>query len=90
MVLGCGQPCAATRSGHPWADQGREGGPLHLHATPGGEYPVSLYPFPVDDLVPTEDKIEWAAKRLQNHRSGGPSGMRAEHLKGWLTEVRKK
>ena len=23
-------------------------------------------------------------KRLRNHRSGGTSGMRDEHLKGWL------
>ena len=26
---------------------------------------------------------------LRNHRYRGPSGMRAEHLKGWLSEARK-
>ena len=28
--------------------------------------------------------------QLQNHHSRGPSGMRDEHLNGWLAEARKK
>ena len=48
--------------------------------------PVSVDPFPMDDLVPTEDEIEWVVKRLQNHRSRGASGMRAENIKRWLVE----
>ena len=44
----------------------------------------------MDDSIPTEDEIEWAAKRLQNHRSGGHSRMRAEHLKGWLAAAKRK
>ena len=44
----------------------------------------------MDDSVPTEDKIEKAVKRLKNNCSGGPSGMRAEHLKGCLAASRKK
>ena len=40
-------------------------------------------------MVPTEDEIEWAVKRLRNKRSGGPSGMRAEYLKRWLATARK-
>ena len=43
----------------------------------------------MEDSVPTEDEIEWAEKWLQNHRSRGPSRMRAEHLKGWFTEARR-
>ena len=43
----------------------------------------------MDDSVLIEDDIEWAVKRLRNHRSGGPSGMQAEHLKRWLAESRK-
>ena len=31
-----------------------------------------------------EDEIEYAVKKLRRNRLGGPSGMRAEHLKGWL------
>ena len=44
----------------------------------------------MDELVPTEDEIEWEMKRLQNHRSGGPSGMRTKHLKGWLVAAKRK
>ena len=35
-------------------------------------------------MVPTEDEIEEAVNKLRRNRSGGPSGMQAEHLKGWL------
>ena len=63
---------------------------LYCHVQPPGDnITVSIEPFPVEDLVPTEDEIEWVVKRLQNHRSRGPSGMWVEHLKGWLAEARK-
>ena len=32
-----------------------------------------------------EDEIEYAVKKLRRNRSGGPSGMQDDHLKGWLT-----
>ena len=38
---------------------------------PGMNIPISVQPFLVDDLVSTEDEIEWVVKRLRNHRSGG-------------------
>ena len=56
---------------------------------PDTNIPVSVQPIPVEDLVTTEDEIEWAVKRLRNHSSGGPSGMRAQHLKRWLETARK-
>ena len=37
----------------------------------GTTIPISVQPLPVDDSVPTEDKIEWVMTRLRNHRSGG-------------------
>ena len=43
-----------------------------------------MAPVEVNDSVPTEDKIEDAVKKLRRNRSGGLSGMRAKHLKGWL------
>ena len=43
----------------------------------------------VDDSVPEEGEIEWAVKRLRNNHSGGPSRMRTEHIKGWLTEAQR-
>ena len=51
---------------------------------------MRLDPFEVEDKVPEEGGIEWAVKRLRNKRSGGPSRMRAEHLKGWLEAARRK
>ena len=58
---------------------------LYHHVPPPGEdIPVSVETFPVEDYVPIEDDIEWVVKRLQNHRSGAPLGMRTEQLKGWL------
>ena len=56
----------------------------------GANISISVEPFLVDDLVPTEDEIEWVVKRLQNHRSRGPSGMWAEHLKGWIAAAKRK
>ena len=64
---------------------------LYSYVPPlGGNTPVSVEPFPVEDLVPTKDEIEWVVKRLRNHLSVGPSGMRAEHIKGCLAESRNK
>ena len=63
---------------------------LYHHVLPPGEnIPISVDPSPVEHSVPMEDKIEQAVKRLRNHRCRGPSGIRVEHLKEWLVEVRK-
>ena len=58
--------------------------------SPGKNITISVQPVPVDDSVPTEDNIEEAAKHLWRNRSGGPSGMRAEHLKGWLAASKRR
>ena len=40
---------------------------------------------PLRENIPVSvEEIKWAVKQIQNHRSGGPLGMRAENLKGWL------
>ena len=49
---------------------------------PGDNIPVEVEPFEVEDSVPEEGEIEWAVKRLRNNRSGGPSQMWEEHIKG--------
>ena len=56
---------------------------------PGDSIPVEIAPFAVEDGVPEEAEAEWAVKRLQNNRAGGPSQMRAEDLKGWLAAARR-
>ena len=64
---------------------------LYSYVPPlGANIPISVEPFPVDDSVPTENEIKWAVKILQNHCSGGPSGMRAKHLKGGLSVEKSK
>ena len=48
---------------------------LYSYVPPlGANIPISVDPFLVDDLLPTKDKIEWAVKHLQNHRSRGFRG----------------
>ena len=48
---------------------------LYSYVPPlGTNIPSSVQPFPVEDLVPTEDEIEWVVTRLRNHRSGGGLG----------------
>ena len=56
---------------------------------PGDNIPVTIEPFAVEDGVPAEEEIEWAVKRLQNNRAGGPSRMRAEDMKGWFAAARR-
>ena len=57
---------------------------------PGENILIPVEPFPVEDLVPTEEDIEEAVKLLHNHHYGGTLGMRDEHLKWWLAAARKK
>ena len=56
---------------------------------PGENIPVNVDPTNIDDSVPTEDEVEEAVKKLWRNRSGGPSGIRAEHVKGWLAAARR-
>ena len=63
---------------------------LYCHvSSPGENIPISVEPFPVEDLVTTEDEIVWEVKRMRNHRSGGTAVIRDEHLKGWLAKAQK-
>ena len=62
---------------------------MYSHVPPPGDnIPVTVTPADVDDLVPTEDEIAEAVKKLWRNRSGGPSGIHAEHLKGWLAAAK--
>ena len=57
--------------------------------SPGGNIPVTVKPAEIDDSVPTEDEIAEAVTKLRRNRSGGPSRIRAEHLKGWLAAAKR-
>ena len=54
---------------------------------PGESIPIHVAPFEIDDSVATEAEIASAVKRLRNDKAPGPSGLRAEHLKGWLSRA---
>ena len=56
----------------------------------GTNIPISVKPVPVDNSVSTEDEIEGAVKNLRRNRSGWTLGMRAKHLKGWLTASKRR
>ena len=38
----------------------------------------------MDDYILEEEEIFWSVGRLCLNRSGGPSGIREEHLRQWL------
>ena len=40
-------------------------------------------------MVPTEEKIAEAVKKLWRNRSGEPSGILTEHLKGWFATAKR-
>ena len=50
---------------------------------------MTVEPAEIDNSVPTEDEIAAAVKKLRRNRSGGPSRICAEHLKGWLTAAKR-
>ena len=50
------------------------------------EYWVEVNLFPVNDSIPEEAEATEAVKCLRMKLSGGPLGMRAEHLCQWLRE----
>ena len=43
----------------------------------GEGIPIHVEKSSIDDLVPTEDEVEAAVKKLRRNRAGGPSGIRA-------------
>ena len=51
---------------------------------------MTVEPALIDDLVPAEEEIAAAVKKLQRNRSGGPSRIRAEHIKGWLAAAKRR
>ena len=55
----------------------------------GEGIPIHVEKHTIDDSVPTEDEIEAAVKKLRRNRAGGPSGIRSEHIKGWLAAARR-
>ena len=45
---------------------------------------INVEPFDLDDLILEDAAIRVVVAGLQNGRAGGSSGVRSEHIKGWL------
>ena len=89
VVQGGSGPPPTTCLSYAQAGNGGAGQTVQPGTPPGDTIPVTIEPFVVEDGVPTEAEVEWAVKRLQNNRAGGPSRMRAEDLKEWLAAARR-
>ena len=58
---------------------------IYRYVAPAGDpIPVGDLPFLVDYSVPKDEDITWALRMHCLNLLGGPSGMRAEHLRQWL------
>ena len=89
VVQGGSGPRPTTGSIYSQAGNGGAGNTVQPGTPPGDTIPVTIYPFVVEDGIPTEAEIEWAVKRLRNNRARGASRMCAEDLKGWLVAARR-
>ena len=52
--------------------------------------PILVQPAAVNEEIPAEAEIDMAVRGLKGGRAGGPLGMRAEDLKGWCKEAKRK
>jgi hypothetical protein len=56
----------------------------------GAPLPFNFSYFVVPDGLPTDDKVRKVVRGLQNRQAAGATGMKAEHLKGWLDAIQHK
>jgi hypothetical protein len=54
----------------------------------GTPLPFNFPVFEIPDEVPTDEEIRAVVSGLKNGRAGGATGMRAEHVKAWLADIR--
>jgi hypothetical protein len=56
--------------------------------SPGEPLPINIDPVDIDDDIPSNGELRVAVGKLTNGRAAGASGMRAEHIKAWLSDMR--
>jgi hypothetical protein len=72
------------------AKQTQERVDLYAAHTPTGmPLPIRVDPAPVNDAAPMDRELRMVVGQLQNGRAAGAAGMKAEHLKEWLTDVKR-
>jgi hypothetical protein len=52
--------------------------------------PINIDPAPIPDVVPMDAELQMVVGHLRNGRVAGTTGMKAEHLKEWLANVKRK
>ena len=58
---------------------------LYRHCPPEGEgITILVQPLSIEDGPPEVGYIAATVSKIQSGRAGGPSRMKAEHLKAWL------
>jgi hypothetical protein len=57
--------------------------------SPGNTLPINVAPTEINDNVPSDGELRGVVGKLNNGRAAGASGMRAEHVKKWLHDVRR-
>ena len=56
--------------------------------SPGEPLPINIDPVEIDDDPPSDGEMHVAVGELTNGQAVGASGMRAEHVKAWLRDIR--
>ncbi len=68
---------------------GGKGGVVHSGAPPGWALPINTTPTAVPDGLPTDWEIREVVVKLRNNRAAGVTGMKADHLKWWLHDIKR-
>jgi hypothetical protein len=54
----------------------------------GTSLPFNFPYFEIPDSIPTDEEIRAVVSELKNGQAAGATGMRAEHVKTWLSNIR--
>ena len=87
MVQEHHQPPPTHRLHHTRTGDSGPGGALQTGDPPRDSIQVKFAPSPINDSIPMVENISWVVQQLKCHRSGGSSGMKAEHIQAWLEEA---
>jgi hypothetical protein len=64
---------------------------LYVRAPPmGAALPYNFLHFKISNDMPTDSEMGMVVTGLKNGQAAGATGMRAEHIKGWLDKIQRK
>jgi hypothetical protein len=59
-------------------------------ASKGDPIPIHVNKASIPDNIPSDGELQAVVRELQNRRAAGVTGLQAEHIKVWLTNVVRK